>query len=228
MSSSGPQDLGIPLLLEEYLTVSPPVTSDSTPLCAACHALASSQRCSMCKEVHYCSSKCQMLDWPLHKLLCRHSTASSRPDPANRRALYLPDDKDKPRFVWLKYGNDGRPFDKAKCFPTTPADDIKTIGFHNRYLSYWIQISYDSNPSGRDLKRNMSIKSVWFGPLVVIVYSAEEGLSKPALDIQVGALRPVVEYLRLRSEYRGLIFVEQPQEQYGEEEWKKLLAQEKK
>ena len=53
---------------------------------------------------------------------------------------------------------------------------------------------------------------------MAIAYSTEEGLSKPALDVDTSVLGPVVEYLRLRSEYEGLVFVEQPQEWKGEAE----------
>ncbi len=28
------------------------------------------QRCSTCKSVHYCSTKCQRDDWPIHKIKC--------------------------------------------------------------------------------------------------------------------------------------------------------------
>ena len=79
-----------------------------------------------------------MLDWPTHKLLCKQLTTSLRPNPQYRRALYLPYQHEKPRFVWLQYGEDGRPLDKTKCFPTTPTNDVKTIAFHNRYQPYWI------------------------------------------------------------------------------------------
>lgn len=239
MPSTDLQDFGTPLLLEDYLAVTPPLTLSCVPACAACHVQTTLQRCSTCRAIQYCSTACQILDWHLHKLLCKQSAIHLRPDPSYRRALYLPDTKDKPRFVWLQYGDDGRPLDKAKCFPAVPGADIKTIAFHNRYLPYWIQISYDSNPSGREVKENESVKRLlgdtngkaglmWRGPLVVIAYSAEDGLSKPALDIDAGLLGSLVEYLKLRVEYGGPIFVEQPQKQYTEAEWKQLLAEVKR
>jgi hypothetical protein len=64
----------------------------------------------------------------------------------------------------------------------------------------------------------------WRGPLLVIAYSDEEGLSKPALDVGVEVLGPLCEYLRLRREYAGPVFVEQPQVRYGGEEWGKIVA----
>jgi hypothetical protein len=52
---------------------------------------------------------------------------------------------------------------------------------------------------------------------VALAYNAEEGLNKPALDVDLRTLRPVLECARLRAEYAGPFFVEQPQEMYTEE-----------
>jgi hypothetical protein len=65
--------------------------------------------------------------------------------------------------------------------------------------------------------------STWRGPLVVLAYSAEEGLERPALDVDTTVLEPLVEYLRLRVEYEGPVFVEQPQERWGDVGWKAVL-----
>lgn len=153
--------------------------------------------------------------------------------------------------MWLQYSDDGMPKDKMKAFPGVDAREVNTIGFHNQYLSYWLQVSYDGNVSRRALVENLCVQrllgeadesnastgaagpghsassaavaSTWRGPLVVIAYDAEEGLSKPALDVDTGALRPLMEYLRLRKEYVGPVFVEQPQERWSEGELKKVL-----
>jgi hypothetical protein len=112
------------------------------------------------------------------------------------------------------------PLDIPTCFPHTPKCDIKTIAFHNRYLSYWIQLSYDGNVDGiRTLNDNSAVQHAFRGPVVALAYDAEEGLSKPALDVDTGTLNPVLEYARLRAEYAGPVFVEQPQEEYEEQAW---------
>lgn len=247
MSSTLPQNFSTPLLLEDYTAVTPPVTPDSPPLCAICHSTDSLRRCSTCKSLYYCSPTCQARDWGIHKPLCKpfgSPSDSKKPDKSYRRALYLPETNDKPRFAWIKFDNDGRPLDMAKCFPNSGADQIKTIAFHERHLPYWVQISYDSNASGRSLTTNACVEwllskpsattglenrgtdtrkhTVWRGPLVVLGYSAEDGLSKPALDIDPSVLGPVVQYLALRSEYEGPAFFEQPQKRYSEQEWKDL------
>ncbi|KAF2627519.1 hypothetical protein BU25DRAFT_340998 [Macroventuria anomochaeta] len=216
MASTAPQDFGTPFLLEEYMLVTPLVTPDSPPLCAVCHTPTSPVRCSTCKTIHYCSSTYQTLDWPSHKLLCKHFSYSSRLNPSYRRALYLPDTSSKPRFIWLQYSDDGLPREVMKCFLGTHAATVKTIAFHNRYLPYWIRISYDSNPNGHTLTENKTKASIWRGPLVVVTYSAKDGLSKPALDIDTSVLGPVVGYLRFRNEYKRPVFVKQPQEWWAE------------
>ena len=43
------------------------------------------------------------------------------------------------------------------------------------------------------------------------------------MDVGVEVLGPLVEYLRLRREYNGPVFVEQPQVRYGEREWERIL-----
>lgn len=248
MSPSAPQDFGTPLLLEDYMTVTPSVTTTSQVLCAVCHSAALPRRCSTCKSLYYCSPACQILDWSVHKQLCKTSASSAsfsaRPDKSYRRALYLLETSVKPRFAWIKFGDDGKPLDMAKCFPQTITGQVKTIAFHNRYIPYWLQISYDSNISGSALGENACVlhllslsalsschetlarkEAAWRGPLVVLAYGAEDGLSKPALDFDTSGLGPVLEYLKLRMEYGGPVFVEQPQERYSEEEWKKLLGE---
>ncbi|KAF1356064.1 hypothetical protein EJ07DRAFT_130339 [Lizonia empirigonia] len=229
MPSTALQDFGQPLVLEDYKSIQQPVTTSSPPLCATCHTPASLQRCSTCKSMQYCSPGCQTRDWPSHRLLCKPllSAQDTRPTPSHRRALYLPGTSSKPHFIWLQYGADGFPLDRSKCFPTTPTEEIKTIAFHNRFLPHWTQISYDSNTSRRLLNENDSVKRLlggssgaakWRGPLVVLAYSVDEGLAKPALDVDTSVLGPLVEYLRLRGEYEGPVFVEQPQERWGEVE----------
>jgi hypothetical protein len=217
------------------------MTSSSPPLCAACHKYTShSKRCSGCKNINYCSKVCQVKrssclqyfahiskqnDWNQHNLLCKSFLKSTSLGSNSRRALFFAPDQSRPRFVWLTYDDDGTPVDIAKCFPDTPRDEVKTIAFHNRFLPYWIQISYDSNMCAqRTLSNTTSIQHAFRGPVVALAYDAEEGLSKPALDVDTGTLGPVLEYAKLRAEYEGPIFVEQPQERYTEDEWKGIVS----
>lgn len=240
MSLIAPQDFGQPLVLEDFIPVEQPVTASSPPLCTVCHkTVTASQRCAGCQNIKYCSKSCQVRiasftcllysgisqshDWPTHKALCKRYATSTRPTPGMRRALLFA--TSKPRFIWLSYRNDGAPLDMQTWFPNTPRGDIRTIGFHNRFLPYWIQLSYDSNPEGkRSLAANGGIGGAFRGNVVALAYDAEEGLSKPALDVDTTTLGPVLEYAKLRKEYEGPVFVEQPQKRYTEKEWMEVLG----
>jgi hypothetical protein len=61
------------------------------------------------------------------------------------------------------------------------------------------------------------------GPVVALAYDAEEGLSKPAVDVDTSVLGPVGEYARLREEYGGPVCVEQPQERWTGQEWEGVI-----
>jgi hypothetical protein len=164
-------------------------------------------------------------DWEQHKLVCKTLVISKSVNPNNRRAMHFARSQVGPYFIWLTYGDDGIPLNIARCFPDTPTEQIKTIAFHNRYLPYWIQISYDSNvDQARFFFKTSPILGEFRGPIVVLAYDAVEGLSKPALNVDTTTLGPVVEYAKLRAEYNGPMFVEQPQERYTEEQWKTIAA----
>lgn len=220
MASIAPQDFGQPLVLEDFIPVHQAVTFTSPPLCASCHVTVTTfQRCAGCKDSNYCSRTCQTSDWARHKTVCRSFLKLIAPSASTRRAL-LCTTESKRQFVYLSYGVDGRPIDIAKCFPDSPSEDIQTIAFHNRYLPYWIQLTYVSNLKGR---RTLAPSIGGFrGAVVAIAYDPEEGLSAPALNIDTKALGPVLEYATLRKDYNGPIVVEQPQRRWTDEEWKEV------
>jgi hypothetical protein len=166
-----------------------------------------------------------MNDWEQHKLVCKPFAKSTSPGPNHRRALFFSPDKTRASFVWLEYGTDGTPFNVSSCFANIPKKDIKTIAFHNRFLPYWIQLSYDSNlDASRAMGNNPLMQHAFRGPVVAIAYDPEGGLSQPALDVDTATLAPVRDYAKLRVEYGGPIFVEQPQERYTEEEWTSIVS----
>lgn len=51
---------------------------ESDPTCARCKADASN-RCSKCHSEWYCSRKCQVEDWPIHKQICKVLAQTSKP-----------------------------------------------------------------------------------------------------------------------------------------------------
>jgi hypothetical protein len=83
--------------------------------CIICSTLTTN-RCSGCKSVRYCSKACEETDHPLHKLLCKKfvtflATPPPNPIPSNedswieaayKLALFFPKDAKFPQLIWLK------------------------------------------------------------------------------------------------------------------------------
>ncbi|KAF1832595.1 hypothetical protein BDW02DRAFT_502684 [Decorospora gaudefroyi] len=225
-SAALPQDFGHPHLLEDYTPVPQPTIT--TKICAVCHASAPHTLCSKCRNIRYCSTSCQELDWKLHKVVCKHyieATAQTR-CPSSRRVLYFHPLASKPTFTDIPFGPDGTVYGLSEhLFPGVPDADIKRLSFHDRFLPYFIQLAYDTNPDKkRELEENRSLGRPFRGPVVALAYDAETGLSAPALDVDTTIMRPLMQYVELRREYDGPIFVEQPQKRYTKGEWKAIMG----
>ncbi|KAF4610345.1 hypothetical protein G7Y89_g15775 [Cudoniella acicularis] len=73
-----------------------------TSTCVICNKRGAND-CASCKSASYCSKACQVLDWPLHKLLCKKfKKLPSRPNnmPSQLAILLSADDPD-PRLIWV-------------------------------------------------------------------------------------------------------------------------------
>ena len=72
------------------------------PACGICNS-SPSQMCKQCRSIHYCSSRCQKIDWPSHKLLCaQYKNDNERPSPSHRRAILFQDSEKQPKFIWIE------------------------------------------------------------------------------------------------------------------------------
>jgi hypothetical protein len=126
-----------------------------------------------------------------------------------RRVLYFPVDSAKPIFSVLAFDEEGTVSGLEHHFPSVPAQEIKKLSFHNRYLPYFIQINYDTNAHGeRALAENKSLRLPFRGPIVVLAYDLEVALSGPALNADTTIMGPLMDYLKLWREYDGPKFVE--------------------
>lgn len=71
------------------------------PACGICNSVTA-QLCKQCRSTGYCSTHCQKIDWPSHKLLCsQYSHNSERPSSLHRRAILFQDSKKQPKFVGI-------------------------------------------------------------------------------------------------------------------------------
>jgi len=83
-----------------------------TKHCAMC-TNPSTNNCTGCGAIRYCSTACQKADWPVHKLLCSSFAAgfkdTQRPTPVHYRGIFFAEDEEKPRLVWIhiRRGPDG-------------------------------------------------------------------------------------------------------------------------
>lgn len=70
--------------------------------CIVCGA-ADAKACSSCKSSRYCGPKCQKVDWPIHKLLCKEITAlSPRPSEDHYLGILFPVDSKTPQLLWVE------------------------------------------------------------------------------------------------------------------------------
>ncbi|OAK97874.1 hypothetical protein IQ06DRAFT_227470 [Phaeosphaeriaceae sp. SRC1lsM3a] len=121
MASNAPKDLGQPLVLENFMPIEQPVDINSAALCVVCYVVPEqTKRCGRCKDIMYCSNNGQTPNWAEHKMICKSFPKSTSPDLHHRHALYCAPAESRPSFVWLQYGDDGKPIDIVKCFANTP------------------------------------------------------------------------------------------------------------
>jgi hypothetical protein len=210
-----PQDFGTPLMLEDFIPILEPTTIVNP--CAVCHTPDAESRCSRCKNIRYCSTACQVLDWRrCHSLVCKryinvvNKCPNKCPCPTcERRVMYFPTDSIKPIFAHLLFEEKGTVHGWEILFDGVPEHELKKFSFHDRNLPYFIQLRYDTNPHGkRVLKDTMSLGLPFRGPVIALAYDLETALSAPALNVDTTIIGPLMDFVKLLREYHGPIFIE--------------------
>ncbi|KAF7919621.1 hypothetical protein EAE99_008473 [Botrytis elliptica] len=173
---------------------SPPAST-----CTICNFPA--KDCARCKSAAYCSSECQILDWPLHKILCKEITRMPpRPSPAHKLGILFSPDFKRPKLVWVNFNKIAIPGVEGQ-FDLPDVDEFLTYGSGDSYDSEQLLIKPQWIMRARNIKHTLAVymrdnfgsdgskmtqsassitagkmKHAWKGPLVVV---AMEGNSAP-------------------------------------------------
>ncbi|KAK7962827.1 uncharacterized protein PG986_003652 [Apiospora aurea] len=113
------------------------MSTDGVESCIICEK-PDSQRCGRCKSAFYCSKACQVLDWPLHKLLCASYGSfdiSARPTSDHFLAISFPPEDKKPKPIWVHcpwHVGDLRPYQ----FPDVGSLDGSDSLLERRHVQY--------------------------------------------------------------------------------------------
>ncbi|KAF7960661.1 hypothetical protein EAE96_000335 [Botrytis aclada] len=180
-----------------------------TSTCTICNLPA--KDCARCKSAAYCSSECQILDWPLHKTLCKKITKMpSRPSPTHKLGVLFPPDSKSPDLVWVNFkkieipGVEGQfNLPDVNRFLTYSSGDsfdpeqllIKPQGIMRaRHIKHTLAVFMRDNFGSDGSKMTQSASSItagkmkhnWKGPLIVV---ATEGQSAPqSTTLKIGGV----------------------------------------
>ena len=143
-----------------------------------------------CESVRYCSDNCRKVDKPGHDLLCEQlQKLDPRPSPIHVRAILLPQDEPKPRWIWVEceqmVEDDGERWEMAQVRPFLGPDKphigttyIQRNAKRCYNLADTIQIQYRDNFLTDGSRANRSLSAAlgqlssmpykWRGPIVAI------------------------------------------------------------
>ncbi|KAJ6256413.1 hypothetical protein Dda_8914 [Drechslerella dactyloides] len=198
----------------------PPVERTRTPPsqhCVICNAYPA-LLCSTCLSAAYCTTRCQHIDRPLHKLICKSYTLlPPRPSPSHRLAIHLPDDSTCPLPLWINCITktyDGQEYelpDVSAIFhqdtATAQGLDAKSLreNVPRKYkLDHTIDLQFRDTFLFDGSRQNTCVKTLldgnyhfdWRGPLVVM--SLPGVVVGPARyqDVTAADFRVIIDYLK--------------------------------
>jgi len=192
------------------------------PTCTMCDRVGT-LLCSGCKSIHYCSTACQRIDWPVHKIICKDYAqfVSARPDANHHSAIYFNPDEPQPRFVWLPFecGHNHPSLEYLEQFGVS-ADRIKARSFQelpnnpmlNRHIEpHHILLSLpeaanlcpccnkDSKPNDSLTKVDEELANFFRGRVLALGTHCEADIKKKPSDLNLSPIdfRHVVDNLRI-------------------------------
>ncbi|EAT89578.2 hypothetical protein HBH56_016680 [Parastagonospora nodorum] len=163
------------------------------------------------------------MDWPVHKIICKHYTqfGTTRPDLDHHSAIYFSPNEPNPRFIWLH-------FESGHNYPTledlaplgVSKERIKAHAFEefatnpmlDRHIEpHHILVSLpeaknlcpccttDVDPNGSLIKVDQELADFFRGPLLAFGTHCEADFNKKSSDLDLGPVdfRHVVDNLRM-------------------------------
>lgn len=191
------------------------------PPCTICNS-AYTQLCKQCHSSSYCSTKCQKIDWPCHKLLCsEHTTDNERPGPSYKRAILFDPGVRAPAFTWIKCDRQREDPDEPEPFFEVPQfEELLGAGTGHKGMTpqkffknhvrgretpqpfeMWMRDNFLNDGSTRNQSAiaatNGDIAHDWCGPLIALKYQDawEGGRNVVYADMDMRGFREAVDFL---------------------------------
>ncbi len=189
------------------------------PPCTICNS-AYTQLCKQCHSSSYCSTKCQKIDWPCHKLLCSHFTTNNeRPGTSYKRGILFEPDAKAPAFIWIKCdGHREDPDEPEPFFEVPQFEEWIGVGvgcmtpskFFKNYVrgresqqpcEMWMRDNFLNDGSSGNQSAIAATKGAmahdWRGPLIALKYKDawEGGRNVEYADMDMQDFREAVDYL---------------------------------
>ncbi|KAK4900218.1 Ankyrin repeat and MYND domain-containing protein 2 [Elasticomyces elasticus] len=149
--------------------------------CGHCGKSATTN-CAQCKSVVYCDNKCQKKDWTVHKTICSSSlqdevSEDSRPGSNYHRAILLPENGNRPEFVWVNQHQESCDLKKIIEADCRGVETIVDYGTGNdKHPNYQVVVQFRDEMLVDGTSKRNSLVSVltknniapyWRGPLLI-------------------------------------------------------------
>lgn len=191
------------------------------PRCTICNS-AYTHLCKQCHSSSYCSTRCQKIDWPCHKLLCsEYTTLKERPSSEYKRGILFSPNAKAPSFIWIKCDRQRESSDEPEPYFEVPQfEEHLGVGtgykgmtpqkFFKNYVrgreipqpfEMWMRDNFWNDGSSKNQSAIAATKGAmahdWRGPLVALKYKDawEGGRNVVYADMDMQDFREAVDYL---------------------------------
>lgn len=179
--------------------------------------------CSGCKFIYYCSTACQRIGWPVHKVICKAYSQfiPTRPDLNHHSAIYFGPDESEPRFVWLLFepGHNHPKLEhleqlgltaeliEARSWDELPCNPMLARHIERHYILFSLPeadklcpcCNPDAEPNESLVKVDSELSNHFRGPVLVLGSHCESDTTRKPSNPDLGPVdfRHVVDHLRM-------------------------------